>query len=223
MNQSETTGKLADALAKAQAEMKNAPLNKVNPHFKSKYADLAAIRDACMPALCKHGLSVTQVTGMVEGQFVLRTRLMHSSGEWVESVYPLPLDIGKPQAMGSAITYARRYCLAALAGLSAEEDDDANAAQGAGNATPAPRPTPTANVRRGNPQDIRQQQAPQAAPDLLQTYLKQIQGQNTEADLKAWKSRHLEEIKAQLSDQEREALNSAYAEKLSKLPLEEAA
>src|SRR5690625_4675114 len=95
---SETIALLSDALAKAQAEMKNAPLSKVNPHFRSKYADLPAVRDATLPALTKHGLAILQaptVTG--EGQFVLVTRLMHSSGEWIESSYPLPMG-DKPQA-----------------------------------------------------------------------------------------------------------------------------
>ena len=58
--QSDSIGKLAEALAAAQGEMKNAPLNKVNPHFKSKFADLASIRDASTPALSKHGIAVTQ-------------------------------------------------------------------------------------------------------------------------------------------------------------------
>ncbi len=129
---SESTAKLAKALAAAQAEMKNATLNKVNPHFKSQYADLAAIRDAVIPALAKHGLAITQMPDITEDGFVLITRLMHDSGEWISSSYPLPTDLGKPQQMGSAQTYARRYSLAAMAGVSAEEDDDANNAQEGG-------------------------------------------------------------------------------------------
>lgn len=123
------TNELAKALAAAQGEMKNATLNKINPHFKSKYADLAAVRDATIPALSKHGLAITQRTLFRDGNFLLVTRLEHSGGQFIESDYPLPLDVGKPQIMGSATTYARRYSWAALCGIAAEEDDDAEAAQ----------------------------------------------------------------------------------------------
>lgn len=120
---------LAGSLAKAQAKIKNAAFNKVNPHFKSKYADLAAIRDAVLPALTENGISLAQGT-VVGGAFlVVTTRLMHSSGQWIESEYPITNDTNKPQAMGSALTYARRYSLAAICGIASEEDDDANAAQ----------------------------------------------------------------------------------------------
>lgn len=134
------TAKLAEALSKAQAEMKAAPLNKINPHFKSKYADLPAVIDAVRPALVKHGLSVTQTTQLVEGGGLkLVTTLHHASGESLSSEYPLP--VGKPQEMGSALTYARRYTLAAICCIAADEDDDANAAESVGQkATVKPSP-----------------------------------------------------------------------------------
>jgi hypothetical protein len=124
--------KLYEALAKAQGEMQNAILNKVNPHFRSKYADLPTIRDATIPTLAKNGLSVTQFTRVHEGNLVLVTRLAHSCGEFVEGEYPLPFAVDKPQAMGSAMTYARRYGLAAMCGIAAEEDDDGNSAEDEG-------------------------------------------------------------------------------------------
>ena len=134
--QSEQINELATALAKAQGAMENAVFNKINPHFKSKYADLASMRDAIIPALSANGLAVTQLIeihqrgpdefGESKG-LILRTILMHSSGQWLASEYPLP--IGRPQEMGSAQTYARRYSLAALVCNSSEEDDDANAAE----------------------------------------------------------------------------------------------
>lgn len=120
---------LATALAKAQAEMKNATLNKVNPHFKSKYADLAEIIDTTREVLAKHGLSVTQLIQIDERGPFLRTMLLHNSGQAISSEYPLPASTDKPQIFGSALTYARRYSLAAICNISAEEDDDANAAQ----------------------------------------------------------------------------------------------
>jgi hypothetical protein len=123
---SDQTTTLASALAKAQSAMKNAPLNKVNPHFKSKYADLAAIRDAVVPALSANGIAVTQTPEFRDGSWVLVTTL-RGHGETIESVYPLTID--KPQAMGSQLTYAKRYSLSSICGISADEDDDGNAAQ----------------------------------------------------------------------------------------------
>jgi hypothetical protein len=126
VNTSEQINEIAKALAAAQGEMKNAFLNKVNPHFKSKYADLAGIRDAVTPALSKHGIAVVQGTEMDGERLVVTTRLVHASGQWFESRFPIAID--KPQAMGSSYTYAKRYSLAAICNIAADEDDDANAA-----------------------------------------------------------------------------------------------
>lgn len=123
MTTSESIHELAAALAKAQAAMKNATLNRVNPHFKSKYADLAGIRDAVMPVLAAHGLSVVQAIGAG----AVQTRLLHSSGQWIESECPIP-PVQDMQKLGSAITYARRYSLSAIACIAADEDDDGNEA-----------------------------------------------------------------------------------------------
>lgn len=120
----------ADFVA-AQAEMENATFNRVNPHFKSKYADLSAVREATMPALTKHGLAIIQMPTLKDGRLVLISRLIHKSGQVVaECEYPLTTD-GKPQQVGSEITYARRYTWAALCGIASDEDDDANIAQSA--------------------------------------------------------------------------------------------
>lgn len=120
---------LAVALAKAQGEMKNATLNKINPHFKSKFADLAAVRDATIPALARNGLSIVQFTRITADRLSLVTRLMHESGESIDGEFPLPPFNTPPQAMGSALTYAKRYCWSAMCGIAADEDDDANEAQ----------------------------------------------------------------------------------------------
>lgn len=123
---------LIAALAKAQAEMENAPLNKVNPHFKSKYADLAAIRDAVVPVLAKYGIAVVQPVEVGDdGRAYVVTRLLKDA-DVLESRCPIMAGPQcKPQEFGSAMTYARRYGLASMVGISAEEDDDANAAQDA--------------------------------------------------------------------------------------------
>jgi hypothetical protein len=133
MKTSEQINELAKALAAAQLEIKNATLNKVNPHFKSRYADLAEIRNV-IPVLAKHGIATLQGTDVGTSTngtdvIVCMTRLVHRSGQWVESIYPLPFATDKPQQLGSAYTYARRYSLAAICGIAAEEDDDADAAQ----------------------------------------------------------------------------------------------
>ncbi len=129
--QSESVNELATALAKAQGDMKAAAFNRVNPHFKNKYADLAAVWDAIRGPLSKNGLSVTQTIEPINGSGVyLRTVLRHASGQWVSSLYPLP-EGAKPQELGSALTYGRRYSLSSLVGIAADEDDDANEAQNA--------------------------------------------------------------------------------------------
>lgn len=126
MRQSETIAALATDLAQAQAKLQNAPFNAVNPHFKNKYADLAQLRDATAPILAEYGLSIVQLTCFEGNAFTLWTMLLHKSGEWLAATYPLPL--GKSQEMGSAITYARRYSLAAMCGIAGEPDDDGEAA-----------------------------------------------------------------------------------------------
>lgn len=127
----EVSKNLVAALAKAQAAMPNALLNRTNPHFRNKYADLAALREASLPALNSNGLAVVQFTSVDEvGNLYLHTRLAHVSGEFIEGRYPLPVALDKPQAMGSALTYARRYGWGTIIGLASEDDDDAEVAQG---------------------------------------------------------------------------------------------
>jgi len=155
MHTSEQINELAQALSKAQGAMDNATLDKTNPHFSSKYASLAAIRDTVTKPLADNGISYVQMTGVDEnGQFVLFTRLMHSSGQWMESRYPLPVNLDKMQAMGSALSYARRYSLAAICGIAADEDDDANTApeNQAPRRQQQPAKTYSASAKRGDKQ-----------------------------------------------------------------------
>lgn len=127
---------LATALAKAQAEIGNAKKSSKNPFFNSKYADLAEVLDTCREVLSKNGLSVVQPVGQVSDKSIeVHTLLMHSSGQWVKSSMNIPMTKLDPQAAGSAITYARRYSLAAMVGI-AQVDDDGEGAMGRGNKTP---------------------------------------------------------------------------------------
>lgn len=131
--QSDTIGALAAALAKAQGEIAPAPMDRDNPFFKSKYATLTSLWESARAALSKNGLAVTQVTDFdAHGDPVLITTLLHSSGEWIGGVYPVKAKDGTPQALGSALTYARRYAFGALVGLTSDDDDDGNAAQNGG-------------------------------------------------------------------------------------------
>src|ERR1700744_2383220 len=129
MRKSPSIAALAHALVKAQAKMPMAAMNSTNPHFKSKYADLQAIWDAASKPLADNGLAVSQWPNSMEsGQPCLTTLLVHESGEWIEADYPLISDRQNAQGFGSALTYAKRYALASILGIVADEDDDGNAA-----------------------------------------------------------------------------------------------
>ena len=127
MEKSESIKEIAAALNKAQAEMSGAKKGANNPFFKSKYADLNSVVDAVRQPFCDNGLSYSQFPLMEDGRVGVETILMHESGEWMSNKLMLPVVKQDPQAAGSAITYARRYALLAIAGIPAE-DDDGNAA-----------------------------------------------------------------------------------------------
>lgn len=132
MNTSEQINELAGALSKAQAEMHGAKKDATNPHFRSNYADLASVWEACRAALTKHGLSVLQSPRATpqngSGWCVeVETRLLHTSGQWMADTLTVPVGKADAQGVGSAVTYARRYALSAFVGV-APEDDDGNAA-----------------------------------------------------------------------------------------------
>ena len=127
MKQSESIKNLAAAMAAAQGQMGAAAKTATNPFFKSSYADLSNVVDAIKPHFASNGLSYVQFPVSGESSVGVTTRLMHSSGEWLEQDYFIPLGKMDAQAAGSAITYARRYALQSIAGIPAE-DDDGNAA-----------------------------------------------------------------------------------------------
>jgi len=163
MNKSESIAEIATALAKAQAEISNASKNAKNPHFKSVYADLAEILNTVRPVFSLHDIAVIQAPQYENGAVTVETMLTHKSGEWISSSVSAPVSKQDAQGVGSAITYCRRYGLAAMAGI-AQEDDDANGAVGGPN--------------------NRKQVAPQPQRD----YSKQVQAINgcaDEASLKA--------------------------------------
>jgi len=137
---SEQTNELAAALAKAQSKIIGALKDSQNPFFKSNYADLASVWDAIRIPLTENGLAVTQTIGMMQIEDTLHdtltTALLHTSGQWVDSTMHLRPVKSDPQALGSCITYARRYALAAITGCP-QIDDDGNEAS-----KPSQRPEP---------------------------------------------------------------------------------
>jgi hypothetical protein len=127
---SEPINELAAALAKAQAEIQNPKFDSQNPHYKNKFASLAAVRNAIVPAFAKHGLSLMQDLATTPDHCIACTTIiLHSSGQMFRfSPLVMPASKADAQGYGSAATYARRYSLLAAAGVVGEEDDDANAA-----------------------------------------------------------------------------------------------
>ena len=138
MRSSDTIGALAEALAAAQGEFEAVPKTAENPFFKSKYADLPDVVLAASPILSKHGLSVTQLPDYDGEHDLLTTRLMHKSGEWLESSMRLYLPKEDPQGQGSALTYARRYSYSGAVGVVTDVDDDGNAAAKTRGSAPEP-------------------------------------------------------------------------------------
>ena len=128
MKTSEQINEIAEALAAAQGEILNPNKSAENPFFKSKYADLAEVLNVVRPAFSKHGLSVVQMPySSDDGGIGVTTMISHKSGQWMQGSLELPLQVAKNvnQDAGSAITYMRRYALAAACGV-AQEDLDSN-------------------------------------------------------------------------------------------------
>jgi hypothetical protein len=151
MQHSESIAKIAPALVKAQAEIEPAPKSAENPYFKSKYTPLPVVMATVGATLAKYELAVVQTfepseplpasrTGIDDkgqtvekkwhacGTVLISTTLVHSSGEWIGGTLSMPIVKPDPQATGSAITYARRYAIAALLGVVSDEDDDGEGA-----------------------------------------------------------------------------------------------
>jgi hypothetical protein len=150
----------------------------VNPHFKSKYADFQAVVEASLPVLTKQGLSMVQGT-LVEGATVtVSTRLMHGSGEWLESSLTMTARDAGPQSVGSVLTYGRRYGWSTLIGLAADEDDDGEKAQ--------PRPAQNSTA---TPPQLHQNSTVTPPPDGFDAWLAILEAtakDGTDALKKAW-------------------------------------
>jgi len=127
---------IATALLKAQSEMSNPKKGATNPFFKSKYADLNAIREAVIPILNANGISVLQPIVHVDNKNFVKTILLHESGELMESLTEIIYNkVNDAQAQGSGISYARRYSLQSFVCVGADDDDGQKAVQPKPNAT----------------------------------------------------------------------------------------
>ena len=138
---SEDISAIATALAKAQMNFKHPPKTHTvkTAKFTYKYADLAETIDAVRPALNANGICILQTPRLEDGGMSILTMLVHESGQWIAGEYPLPVG-ATAQEMGSAITYGRRYSLAAVCGVAAEDDDDGAAAEDGGAVASLPAP-----------------------------------------------------------------------------------
>jgi len=138
MTRSESITELAKAMVKAQRDFGPLIKGSINPFFKSKYSDLAAVMDVARGPLAENELFVTQTTDadIADGFLAVETTLVHSSGEWIAGCLKIPLVKNDPQGLGSAMTYARRYALQAILGLAAEDDDGEAATRGNGRQGP---------------------------------------------------------------------------------------
>lgn len=130
METSPSISKVATALVKAQGEMSKASKDATNPFFKSKYADLNSIREACIPALNSNGISILQPIIQEGGKNYVRTLLLHESGEFLDSFTEVVCSKqNDAQAFGSALTYARRYGMQSMVNVGSEDDDGNKASQ----------------------------------------------------------------------------------------------
>lgn len=163
------TAKLDEAMAKAQSKIQAAVKDKLNPHFKSRYADLASVWDACRDALTSNGVFVSQWPIHAEdGRLHVVTRLAHK-GEWIKAHFSIPVGRQDAQGYAASLTYAKRMCLSAAVGVVADEDDDGNTASN--------RPAPARQEAKQEPKT-----EPAPAESLADTIIRKFnEAENAEA------------------------------------------
>ncbi len=184
MNRTDDISKLATALAVAQGQIESASKDATNPHFRSKYADFDSVRDAVKKPLSSNGIAFLQFPRIVEGGVEVETLLVHGeSGQSVSEVLFVPLGQITPQAIGSAITYLRRYSLQTIVGVSAGEDDDGNAAEKVADRNFRPEPKPVAKKHSVQPS---MQEKEAESSDVRDMMFAEIQMIRTKADAAKW-------------------------------------
>ena len=152
MQTSESISEIAAAMVLAQQAMLPLIKDSNNPFFKSKYADLQAVTEACYPALQANGICVMQSAESLGTLGInIKTRLIHKSGQFIETECAIPPAGQDPQKYGSAVTYGRRYGLQAAVGLAAIDDDGESAMNRNAPKTATPAPTPATPVKTDDP------------------------------------------------------------------------
>ena len=146
MKHSESLKSIAGAIRKAQGAIEGALKEAANPFFKKNYADLESCWDAIKKPLQDNGLAIVQTMGFIPGAgTTLITTLIHESGEYITGEQPVCAKADDPQALGSAVTYARRYGLSAIIGL-VQIDDDGESAKGRSEGSGSSKSANKANV-----------------------------------------------------------------------------
>lgn len=202
---STSLGDLAKALAAAQGEIEDAKKDGTNPHFKTKYATLASVRAAITPVFSRHGLAVTQLNEPHgDGGVCVVTLLMHSSGQWIKSKLYVPVSKKDAQGFGSALSYARRYALAAIANIASDDDDDGNEAVKPGKAPPAPDSRPI-------------EKAPPAKSDVDVAALEKALAEASNAEELAKASLAVGRVKDKLTPSDRDRLRAAHDNTMRRL------
>lgn len=194
MQHSEQIDKLAGALAKVQASLLPATKDAENPFFKSKYADLNSVWNACREGLSANGLAVVQSPGPCGGnQVEMTTMLTHSSGQWIAGTLSIPLAKVDPQSYGSATTYARRYALAAMVGVVADDDDGNAAAQPS--QTAAANDEPAARAKLNGPHTSKT-----ALRKAINEIIAKVRAAQSDAEIDAIQREHIATIKQANTD-----------------------
>lgn len=153
MRTSDNIDCIGPAFIKAQREMGKLAKDAENPYFKSKYASLAAVLDTVKPIFLENGIAIIQGSGVNGTGINIITRLVHESGQWIETDFPIPLSRQDAQAAGSASSYGRRYSLKGLASLAEEDDDGGSASEpppGAERSDESLKPIPDSSLKELN-------------------------------------------------------------------------
>lgn len=191
MLHSDAINEIAAALAAAQGEFKAVAKDKTAKagQYSYKYSDIADVLEMALPVLSKHKLALVQATDVDSGAIILRTRVVHASGQWIESGYPVCSASGQNhQQMGGALTYARRYAASSLLGIASDEDTDAQeAAQPVGRDSRRPQSAPRQQETRqaaGQPAAARDPSPGEKGVKAAMLYA--ISLAESEADLNDW-------------------------------------
>jgi hypothetical protein len=202
MKMSDTIAEIATALAKAQGMMEDASKDALNPHFKSKYADLAAVRAVIREPLSVNDLALVQPARLYDGEVEVETMLLHKSGEYLAETLRMPVGKRDAHGVGSAISYARRYGLMSLLGLAADDDDGNAAVEKPRDAAPA-KPAP---VKRGLSHD--------ASGKLLAVMQDTLAMCDSPDSVKAWAKAN-QAAKGELLPEHQEIISAMYRDRLA--------